>query len=209
MSDVELTVTVVDDDASVLKAVSRLLRSAGLNVATYDTPDRFLKAYNPGQAGCLVLDLTMPGLSGLELQRELGEKGAAPPIIFLSGTGDIPDTVKAMKHGAVDFLTKPVDETALLAAVRAALEQERTASRKRGELAGLYARLESLTPREREVFEHVVSGQLNKQIASDLGTVEKTVKVHRARVMEKMGAESLADLVRMAQRLGIGGGRNT
>jgi len=206
MSEGEFTVTVVDDDPSVLKGVSRLLRSAGLNVATFDNPETFIKAHNPAQAGCIVLDLTMPGLGGLEIQRLLGNKGGGPPIVFLSGTGDIPDTVKAMKHGAVDFLTKPVDETALLGAVQAALEKDRLAWRQRTELAAIYMRATNLTPREREVFEHVVSGQLNKQIALDLGTVEKTIKVHRARVMEKMQAESLADLVRMAQRLGIGDG---
>jgi len=208
MSTEEMTVTVVDDDAAVLKGVSRLLKSAGLKVATFETPDAFLEAYNPSQAGCLVLDLAMPGLSGLSLQQLLHEKGDAPPIVFLSGAGDIPNSVQAMKHGAVDFLTKPVDETALLGAIHAALAKERATRRGRIELLEIKTRLNRLTPREREVLEHVVSGQLNKQIAWDLGTVEKTIKAHRAKVMEKMGAESLAELVRMAQKVGIGGGSN-
>jgi FixJ family two-component response regulator len=205
VSDNACVVTVVDDDPSVLKAVSRLLRSAGMTVSTFETPESFLESYDPSYSGCLVLDLTLPGLSGLELQKQLSEKGGAPPIVFLSGTGDIPDTVRAMKLGAVDFLTKPVDETALLSAVHAAMEKENKSRRERLELLEIRTRLEKLTPREREVFEQVVTGKLNKQIASELGTVEKTVKVHRARVMEKMGADSLADLVRTAQKLGIGG----
>lgn len=203
MNDNDFRITVVDDDLSVLKAVARLLRLEGWNVATFASPAEFLQAYNPRQTGCLVIDLAMPGLSGLELQRALHERGDTPPIIFLSGTGDIPDSVKAMKQGAIDFLTKPIDESILLQAVRTAFEQERATRQGRVELIDIHARLQSLTPREREVFEHVVSGQLNKQIAADLGTVESTIKVHRARVMEKMRAESLAELVQLAQRLGI------
>jgi len=202
----DVTVSVVDDDPSVLKAVSRLLRSAGMKVATFETPGAFLEAYQPEQTGCLVLDLTLPGLSGLDLQERLQEKGGAPPVVFLTGTGDIPDTVRAMRRGAVDFLTKPVDDSALLRTIQAAVEQERASRRKRLETAGLYERLESLTRREREVLALVVTGKLNKQIAADLGTVEKTIKVHRGRVMEKMGAESLAELVRIAQKVGIGAG---
>ena len=205
MSEQEFTVTLVDDDGAVLKAVSRLLRSAGFKVMAFDSPQAFLRAYDPKQFGCVVLDLTMPGVSGLDLQESLRERGGGPPVIFLSGTGEIPSTVRAMKGGAADFLTKPVDDEVLLGAVRAAREKEVIAWRERTELLELRSRLQTLTPRELEVFEHVVSGQLNKQIASDLGTVEKTIKVHRARVMEKMGADSLAELVKMAQKLGIGG----
>jgi len=200
----EFTVSVVDDDPSLLKAVSRLLRTAGFMVVTFETPEEFLGSYAPSRAGCLLLDLTMPGMSGLDLQQRLREKGGAPPIVFLSGTGEIPDCVRAMRQGAVDFLTKPVDDALLLTTIQTAVEQERSARHTRLEVADIHSRLRNLTPREREVLEHVVTGQLNKQIAVDLGTVEKTIKVHRARAMEKMGAGSLAALVRMVLRVGIG-----
>lgn len=204
MSDDDFTVTIVDDDPSVLRALSRLLRSTGWKVATFATPADFLNAYDPRQRGCLIIDLTMPGQSGLELQQALQEMGSTPPIVFLSGTGEIPHSVQAMKQGAIDFLTKPIDESVLLQALRTAFEKERAARQDRVESIEMQARLRTLTPREREVFEHIVSGQLNKQIAADLGTVESTIKVHRARVMEKMRADSLAELVQLAQRLGIG-----
>ena len=153
--------------------------------------------------GCVVLDLAMPGLNGLELQTALAASGCQRPIIFVSGHGDVPSSVRAMKAGAVDFLTKPVSEENLLAAIRRAIDRDRLMRQARAELQAIGERLNTLTPREREVLQHVVAGQLNKQIAADLGTVEKTVKVHRSRVMEKMGVRSLADLVRMAERIGV------
>jgi FixJ family two-component response regulator len=175
MSNAVPTVFVVDDDPAVLKGLSRLLRAARLDVATFSSPQEFLKRHDPNAPGCLVLDFSMPGLNGLELQQALATKGDAVPIIFLTGQGDIPTSVQAMKGGALDFLTKPVNE--------------------------IQQRLATLTPREREVLTHVVSGQLNKQIAYDLGTVEQTIKVHRARVMEKMKVDSVAELVRLTERL--------
>jgi len=203
MSDTNPTVFVVDDDPPVLKAIGRVLRSTGLNVVTFESSREFLNDYDAGVTGCLLLDLSMPDLNGLELQQALADRGGTTPIIFLSGHGDVPSSVRAMKRGACDFLTKPADERELIEAVQTAIEKDRAARSERRELAGIQSRLDSLTPREREVLEHVVSGQLNKQIAADLGTVEKTIKVHRARVMEKMGVESLAELVQLAQRAGI------
>jgi FixJ family two-component response regulator len=193
----------VDDDAAVLKSLTRLLRSARLKVLAFGSPQEFLERHDPHAPGCLVLDLAMPGWNGLELQAALAAKGSAIPIIFLTGHGDIPTSVQAMKRGALDFLTKPVNDADLLQAVQAAIEKDRTARRARAELEDIQARLDSLTPREREVLTHVVAGQLNKQTAADLGTVEKTIKVHRARVMEKMKVDSVAELVRLAERAGI------
>jgi len=204
MSATTPTIFIVDDDPAVLKSLGRLLRSARLDFAAFSSPAEFLQQHDPAAPGCLVLDVAMPGLNGLELQAALAEKGCAIPIIFLTGHGDIPMSVQAMKRGALDFLTKPVNDEDLLQAVHDALELDRVARRAKAELGDLQARFDSLTPREREVFVHVVAGQLNKQIAADLGTVEKTIKVHRARVMEKMGVDSLADLVRAAERLGLG-----
>jgi len=203
MSNADATVFVVDDDPPVLKAIARVLKSAGLNVATFVSPREFLDRYNADATGCLLLDLSMPELDGLGLQQALADRGGTTPIVFLSGHGDVPSSVSAMKRGACDFLTKPADDEQLIGAVRVAIEKDRLARSARRELADVRFRLESLTPREREVLEHVVSGQLNKQIAADLGTVEKTIKVHRARVMEKMQVESLAELVQVAQRAGI------
>jgi FixJ family two-component response regulator len=198
------TVFIVDDDAAVLKSLARLLRSARLDVAAFNSPAEFLEHHDPRAPGCLVLDLAMPGLNGLELQAALAAKGGSLPIIFLTGHGDIPTSVQAMKRGALDFLTKPVNDADLLSAVRAAIEQDGLARKARAELDDIQSRLASLTPREREVLTHVVAGHLNKQTAADLGTVEKTVKVHRARVMDKMKVQSLAELVRLAERAGLG-----
>ena len=203
MSGTAPTVFVVDDEPSVRKALSRLLRSAKLNVAAFASPKEFLERHDPHAPGCLVLDVAMPGLSGLELQQVLAAAGPAVPIIFLTGRADIPMSVQAMKGGAVDFLTKPLDDKSLLAAVHGAIEKDRVNRQARAELAEIQQRVAMLTPREREVLAHIVSGQLNKQIAADLGTVEKTIKVHRARVIEKMKARSLAELVRLAERAGI------
>lgn len=194
------TVFVVDDEPSVLKAVGRLLRSAGLNVVTFSLARDFLAHHDSDAPGCLVLDVSMPELSGLELQRMLSALDCERPIIFLTGHGDIPMSVQAMKQGAADFLTKPVDEGNLLEAVRGAIEKDRAVRLKRAELTKLRGRLVRLTPREREVLDHVVSGRLNKQIAADLGTVEKTIKVHRAHIMEKLEVRSVAELVRLVAR---------
>lgn len=202
MNDSFPKVFVVDDDPAVLKGLSRVLRSTGLGVATFSSPCEFLEQHDPREPGCLVLDLAMPGLNGLELQMALTAKGSAIPIIFLSGHSDIPMSVQAMKGGALDFLTKPVHDEDLLKAVHAALEKDHIRRERRAELDDIQERLATLTPREREVLTHVVSGQLNKQIANDLGTVEKTIKVHRARVMEKMKVNSVAELVRLTERLG-------
>jgi FixJ family two-component response regulator len=194
MSQVEPTVFIVDDDPAVLKSLSRLLRAIHFQVVTFGSPQEFLERHDPHTPGCLVLDVAMPGLN---------VKGSAIPIIFLTGHGDIPMSVQAMKGGAYDFLTKPVHDKDLLKAVEAALEKDRIERRSRAELDDIQERLATLTPREREVLIHVVSGQLNKQIAYDLGTVEKTIKVHRARVMEKMKVGSVAELVRLTERAGI------
>jgi FixJ family two-component response regulator len=194
---------VVDDDPSVLRALARLLSSAGLEARGFPSPAAFLQAHDPAIPGCLVLDVALPGLDGLEVQKALSVSECARPIVFITGRGDIPTTVRAMRRGAVDFLTKPVNDRELLAAVRNAIEIDRVAREAQVEMDAMRQRLASLTPREREVLVHVVAGRLNKQIAADLGTVEKTIKVHRARIMEKMAVRSLADLVRVAERLGV------
>ena len=199
------TVFVVDDDAAVRKAVSRLLRSAGLAVAVFASPREFLAQYDPATPGCLVLDVAMPGFSGLQLQTALGEKGSILPIIFLTGHGDVSKSVQAMKGGAFDFLTKPVNAKNLLPAIHAAIEKDAVARQEQARLSEICARLDTLTPREREVLEHVVAGQLNKQIADDLGITEATVKMHRARVMAKMKVQSVAELVRLAELCGTRG----
>ena len=198
------TVFLVDDDAPVRDALSRLLRAHRFAVAAFASPKEFLEHYSQDIPGCLVLDLRMRG-NGFGLQRTLQEKGSLLPIIFLTGHGDVPKSVQALKGGAVDFLTKPVNDEDLLAAVRVAIEKDRTLRREQAELSEIRARLATLTPREREVLEYVVTGKLNKQIADDLGTVEQTVKVHRARVMRKMRVQSVAELVRLTQRCGFGG----
>ena len=199
MKEQEL-IYVVDDDPAVLKSLWRLLRSAGYEVATFSSPGEFLVAVDAGTSGCAVLDLAMPGLDGLELQRALQASGCDLPVLFLTGHRDIPSSVRAIKAGAVDFLTKPVEDEALLAAVRRALETGRAARRANRGRDDARRRLETLTPREREVLEGVVAGKLNKQIAADLGIAEKTVKVHRGRVMHKLEVSSVADLVHLANR---------
>jgi FixJ family two-component response regulator len=199
------TVFVVDDEAPLRRALSRLLRSVGLAVAAFASSEEFLAQYDPHTPGCLVVDLHMPAVNGLELQRILARKGSILPIIFLTGRGDIPKSVQAMKQGAIDFLTKPVNDEDLLAAVRVAIEKDHTFRQEQTDLSEIRARLATLTPREREVLEYVVSGKLNKQIASDLDITESTVKVHRARVMAKMKVQSVAELVRLMERCGIRG----
>src|ERR1700693_3368110 len=196
-------VFLVDDQADVLKALSRLLCSAGFEVTTFESAQDFLASGNADALGCLVLDLSMPGMTGLALQQILTLRASVLPIVFLSGYGDIDIGVAAMKLGAADFLTKPVDGDKLIAAVRTAIEKNRQANLSRAELDNINQRLASLTPRERDVLALVVDGKLNKQAADALGTVEKTIKVHRARVMKKMQAKSLAELVRLADRAGI------
>jgi FixJ family two-component response regulator len=186
-----------------LKSLARLLRTFGYDSRTYASAREFLREHDPSASGCAVLDIAMPGLDGMQLQQALAVEGIARPIIFLTGRGDIPTSVRAMKAGAVDFLTKPVDRNDLLAAIEQARRQEVLSRETRAQLDSSEAKLASLTPREREVLQHVVAGKLNKQIAADLGTVEKTVKVHRGRMMAKMGARSIADLVRMVERAGF------
>jgi FixJ family two-component response regulator len=193
-------VYVLDDEPGMVRALTRLLRTVGFEVEGFTLPAGFLKAYRPGLKSCLVLDVAMPELDGLDLQKQLTHHGILLPIVFLTGHGDIPTSVRAMKAGAVDFLTKPVNDDDLLRAVRAALAR----AAEQRETSALSMRLGLLTPREREVMEHVVTGKLNKQIAADLGTGEQNIKIHRARVMQKMEAGSLADLVRIAEKLDIG-----
>lgn len=204
MNDLTPTVFVVDDEEAVRKAVSRLLHSAEIMAVVFASPSEFLAAFDPHARGCLLLDVEMPDLNGLDLQRALARRGATLPIIFLSGRADIPISVQAMKDGATDFLTKPVQDHVLLAAVRTAFAKDHAARAAQSGVEDIAARFSSLTPREREVLEHVVSGRLNKQIASDLGIAEGTIKVHRARVMEKMKVQSVAELVRLVERAGVG-----
>jgi FixJ family two-component response regulator len=196
-------VYVVDDDESVRRGLSRLLRSAGLSVETFPSAQAFLSRDLPDRPACLVLDVRMPGLSGLDLQAALKQAGRPMPIVFISGQSDVPVSVRAMKEGALDFLQKPFDEDQLLSAIAGALARGRTARALRDESAVVRQRFETLTPRERQVLGQVIAGLLNKQIAANLGAAEKTIKIHRGRVMQKMAAGSVADLVRMAQRIGI------
>jgi FixJ family two-component response regulator len=206
VSETEGTVFVVDDDPSVRRSAERLVRSAGFGVRTFGSGQEFLAfiaAVRVDGPACVVLDVQLPGASGLDLQRELARTGTRIPIIFLTGRGSIPMSVRAMKEGAAEFLTKPVRPRDLLDAIRAAISTDRASQEERREEAALRERYARLTAREREVMAHVVAGLLNKQIAGDLAASERTVKFHRAHVMEKMQAGSLADLVRMAARLGL------
>jgi FixJ family two-component response regulator len=203
MSSGDSIVFIVDDDQSMCEALTRLLGTVGLKAQAFKTAQEFLKAKRPDTPSCLVLDVRLPGLSGLDLQRELANTDPAIQIVFITAHGDVPMTVQAMKAGAVEFLTKPFRDQQLLDAVQQAIDRDRAARHQRAELAELRRRYESLTQREREVMTRVVTGSLNKQIAAELGTSEATVKAHRAPLMRKMEAESVAQLVRMAEGLGL------
>jgi FixJ family two-component response regulator len=203
MSETDGVVFVVDDDEPMRRSLENLIRSVGLRVETFASAQEFLRGKRPDVPGCLVLDVRLPGLSGLDLQKRMAAANSEIPIIFITGHGDIPMSVQAMKAGAVEFLTKPFRDQALLDAIQQALDRDRQAREQRAEFEVLHRRLGSLTPREREVMAFVVVGLLNKQIAGELGMSETTVKIHRRQVMEKMGAGSLAELVRMVDRLGL------
>jgi len=197
------TIFVIDDDASVRKSLARLLDSAGFSTESFASADEFLKRERFEGIGCIILDVRMPGLSGMDLQEELNKADYGMPIIFITGHGDIPMSVQAMKKGAVDFLPKPFDEDQLLDALRKAIEKDMQAKAERAGARDILGRMEQLTPREYEILQYLITGMLNKQIAFKLGIAEKTVKIHRSRVFEKLGTRSVAELVRMAEKVGI------
>ena len=203
MSEHAAVVFVIDDDPSMLRSLASLLRSVGLEARVFSSAPEFMRAQRPDAPGCLVLDVRLPGMSGLAFQQELAKAGIALPVIFITGHGDVPMTVRAMKAGAVEFLTKPFDDQLLLDAINGAIERDRERRRTVAQLAELQARFRTLTEREREVLKLVIAGRLNKQIADDLSLSVVTVKVHRAHVMRKMLAKSVVDLVRMADQLGV------
>jgi len=203
MGEAESIVFIIDDDPLYRRSAERLVRSIGFSVQSFESARDFLSSRRPNAPSCLILDVRLPGLSGLDLQRELAEAGVHIPIIFVTGHGDIPMSVQAMKAGAVEFLTKPFRDQALLDAIRQAIGHDQVARQQHARSADLRRRYESLKPREREVFRCVVSGMLNKQIAGEVGATERTVKFHRGNIMRKMQVKSLAELVRMAEALGI------
>jgi len=208
MSEEQPLVFVIDDDASVRDAIADLLRSVGLDVASFGSTQEFLQSKRPDAPGCIVLDVRLPGPSGLEFQRTLNTSNIHLPIIFISGHGDIPMSVRAMKSGAIEFLTKPVPEQELLDAIQTGIERDRARRQEAKAVAELQKRFDSLTPREREVLALVVTGRRNKQIAAQAKLSEMTVKVHRSQIMRKMRAKSLVDLVRMADALGVSTGKS-
>src|SRR3954454_15876363 len=195
-------VFIVDDDDRVIKALTRLIRLKGYDVQSYISPQAFLAEHDPAVPGCAVLDVSMPGLDGLELQQALTAGGSRRPVIFLTGKGDVPMSVRAMRAGAIDFLTKPVSSRDLLGAIARAEEADSKSRQALADLSLIEAKIATLTPREREVLTHVVAGRLNKQIAYELGTVEKTIKFHRSGIMKKLGVRAVADLVRMLEKAG-------
>ena len=203
MGDAGFTTYLVDDDPAVLRSITRLLKAGGYKTKSFSSPQKFLSSHDPSVPGCAIIDLVMSELDGLRLQEALARSGSQRPIIFLTGRGDVPTSVRAMKAGAVDFLTKPVKRDALFSAVVHAAELDAASRQKRQESKSIDERLATLTHREREVLEHVIAGRLNKQIAAELGIVEKTIKVHRSRMMHKMNANSVVDLVHFASLVGI------
>lgn len=205
MGEAESIVFIINDDPLYRRSSERLVRSVGFNAQSFESARDFLSSRRPNVPSCLILDVRLPGLSGLDLQRELAEGGVHIPIIFVTGHGDIPMSVQAMKAGAVEFLAKPFRDQALLDAIKQAIGRDRIARQQRARNVELHRRYESLGPREREVFQCVVSGMLNKQIADKLGTTERTIKFHRGQIMRKMEVKSLAELVRIADALGIAG----
>lgn len=203
MSSADFSVFLIDDDAGVLKALARLLRTAGYKTRTFSSPEQFLCEHDPEIPGCAVLDFAMPGLDGLALQQALMDRDATRPIIFLSGNSNIPVSVRAMQAGAVDFLVKPVNKTQLLQAVARAVDRDERTRRDGEDYRTIQRQIARLTRREHQVLVQVIAGRLNKQIAAELGTVEKTIKVHRSRMMAKMGVRTVAELVRLTEKVGM------